>query len=66
MMEKGDGTTDWWAIIIWAVLICTVLIGVYKMGKQKSWNDLTPQQQREENANCRRWTGEDCQSYSTD
>jgi hypothetical protein len=62
-MKKSDGTTDWVAIIMWAIIICLVGVGVYKMGA-KSNHALTPQEQQEEDANCRRWTGKNCEPYS--
>ena len=32
----------------------------YSIGKQKSWDDLTPQQKREGKANCYQWYGKAC------
>ena len=57
------------AKIQWIVIILLVLWGVYTWAAnntKRSLTPLTPQEVREENANCRKWTGEDCQPYSAD
>ena len=54
-----------WDKITWAIIIIFIIWGVYSMGKNSN-KKLTPEEMRQESANCYKWTGEDCQPYSAD
>jgi len=63
MLEKRDGTTDWWAMIIWVGIIIFIVWGIYSMGKNSN-KKLTPEEVREEKANCYQWYGKECDDIS--
>jgi hypothetical protein len=55
-MKKSDGTTDWWAIIIWIAIIVFGIYCIFKIVDRPD-RELTPQEKSDNVSICHQYYG---------